>query len=310
MKNCEKLISAGNIPDAYALLASVYINLGGVGLCRDRPSFARQRVKEIIDEALVRYPGLASAYAIKGLLALVRDHDWLTAKAHMQESIRLNSNNKYGHHFLAHVLVASGEDFEKGLEHARLAATLDYGRALTVATEPWLMLFAGRVPKAVARAEEVVQLFEDSSHAHVVLGHAYLESGKMDMAIAQYKTAVKIDQLPDAYAALGYAQAKMGDRANALDALNALAKLKKDKEIAYVSPYQHALVQAGLNEPHIALDLLEQAYEERCDWLVHIGVEPRWKSLHNEKRFTDLMRRVNLHASSLPVRRHRQLSPR
>lgn len=43
-----------------------------------------------------------------------------------------------------------------------------------------------------------------------------------------------------------------------------------------------------------ALVLLEQGFDERSSWLIHLKVDPRLDPLRGEKQFRDLVARVGL----------------
>ncbi len=73
-----------------------------------------------------------------------------------------------------------------------------------------------------------------------------------------------------------------------LNQLNALSKQR------YVSPYDTALIHAGLRDKDRAFAWLERAYEERSVWLIFLKVEPSLDPLRSDPRFNDLLRRIGL----------------
>ena len=81
-------------------------------------------------------------------------------------------------------------------------------------------------------------------------------------------------------------QALSGDRESAERSLRTLAE---SGEQAYLSPYDVALVYAGLGRSEDALDWLERARAERNGWLVFLNVEPRFKALRRHRRFVALV---------------------
>jgi hypothetical protein len=62
----------------------------------------------------------------------------------------------------------------------------------------------------------------------------------------------------------------------------------------YVSPFQTAVVYAGLDERKLALDWLEKSYDERFNWLPFIKVDPVFKNLRSETRFVELSKTLGL----------------
>ncbi|HSZ86031.1 MAG TPA: hypothetical protein VK787_08360, partial [Puia sp.] len=55
-----------------------------------------------------------------------------------------------------------------------------------------------------------------------------------------------------------------------------------------------ALVYAGLNEKENVFIWLNKAYEERSNWMVWLKNDPRWIPFHTDKRFAELMNKVQL----------------
>jgi hypothetical protein len=51
-------------------------------------------------------------------------------------------------------------------------------------------------------------------------------------------------------------------------------------------------VQAGLGEKGQAFDWLDRAFEERSNWLVWLRLDPRWKTLREDARFTTMVDRL------------------
>jgi hypothetical protein len=61
-----------------------------------------------------------------------------------------------------------------------------------------------------------------------------------------------------------------------------------------VSPYLLALIHVGLGESAKAIRCLQKAYEKKCDWLMHAGVEPRWDPVRSSEDFRELLRKLRL----------------
>mgnify|MGYP003292645010 CR=1 FL=1 len=126
--------------------------------------------------------------------------------------------------------------------------------------------------------------------AHIVLGATLEQMGKSDEAVASLTRAVTLSKRNSfAVSGLAHVQAVMGNRPAANEALRYLEELSSQR---YSSPYNRALVHAGLGQKEEALTLLELAVAERDVWLVWLAVNPRFDSLRSESRFRDLLRRV------------------
>jgi tetratricopeptide (TPR) repeat protein len=124
------------------------------------------------------------------------------------------------------------------------------------------------------------------------LGLVLEEEGKLDEAIAAFKTGLKA--LPDnvaALTALGHAQARAGKRAEAEKVIDKIQELSKQQ---YVSPFQTAVIYAGMDERTLALEWLEKARAERFNWMPFIKVDPVLKNLRSEPRFIELTKSLGL----------------
>jgi hypothetical protein len=61
----------------------------------------------------------------------------------------------------------------------------------------------------------------------------------------------------------------------------------------YVSPYDIAIICAGLGEKDRALEWLNQAYESRSEGMLNLKTDPRLNGLRPYRRFHSLLRRMN-----------------
>ena len=154
------------------------------------------------------------------------------------------------------------------------------------------LYYAGRLDEARTESLKVVELDQSFARAHYELGLVLEEEGKLDEAIAEFKLGLKTS--PDniaALTALGHAQGLAGKKADAEKVIERLRELSKQQ---YVSPFQTAVIYAGLNERKLALDWLEKSRDERFNWLPFIKVDPVLKNLRSEPRFIELAKNLGL----------------
>ncbi|MBI4421231.1 MAG: protein kinase [Gemmatimonadetes bacterium] len=103
--------------------------------------------------------------------------------------------------------------------------------------------------------------------------------------------ATRADLVVLAVASLGHALALAGDRPAARTVLD---RLLQQQQRGYVSPYDIALVYAGLGDKDQALEWLQRAYQERSSLLVFALREPRIAPLRSDPRFAALARQFSL----------------
>jgi hypothetical protein len=96
--------------------------------------------------------------------------------------------------------------------------------------------------------------------------------------------------VPILLAMLGHTRAIAGQRREAELILTMLSEQAKTR---YISPYDIAIIYAGLGEKAAALAKLREAYEDRSAWLVFINVDPRLDVLRDEADFVALAARLH-----------------
>ena len=90
---------------------------------------------------------------------------------------------------------------------------------------------------------------------------------------------------------LGHCRALAGQREGAEAAL---AKLEQVNQKLYVDPVLFALVYVGLGETERALEVLERAYENQAAHLTDVPMDPRFRPLHSEPRYEEIVKGIGL----------------
>jgi tetratricopeptide (TPR) repeat protein len=137
-----------------------------------------------------------------------------------------------------------------------------------------------------------MQMDPNFVRAHLEMGLVLEEEGKLEEAIAEFKLGLRSQ--PDSVAglsALGHAQGLAGKKADAEKIISRLQELSKQR---YVSPFQTAVVYAGIDERKLALDWLEKSQQERFNWLPFVQIDPVFKNLRSEARFQELSKSLGL----------------
>jgi tetratricopeptide (TPR) repeat protein len=112
-------------------------------------------------------------------------------------------------------------------------------------------------------------------------------------AIAQSQRFVARDGAPEkwqGYPLLAYGYAMAGRSDEAMKILNEQKRLAKR---GYISPYNFAVIYAGLGDKDKAFEYLNKAYEEFNSNMPHFPRRPMFDSLHSDPRYTELLRKMN-----------------
>ena len=274
---------------AYAGLADCYLLLNVYNVTSADESYPKAEAAS--RKALSINESLAEAHTALGFVTYRYHLKWAEAEEHFKKAIALNPNYATAHQWYGGYLAAAGrlnEAVVEGktaheLEPFSLTIYSDYIRDL---------YYAGQLDEARKESLKLFEMDPSFVRARYELGLVLEDEGKFEEAINEFKLALK--QMPDnvtALTALGHAQARAGKRA---DAEKVIAKLQELAKRQYVSPFQIAVVYAGLDERKLALDWLDKSRDERFNWLPFLKVDPVFKNLREEPRFVELAKSLGL----------------
>src|SRR5689334_20598698 len=274
---------------AYAGLADCYLLLNVYNVTSADESFPKAEAAS--RKALSINDDLAEAHTSLAFVTYRYHLKWAEAEEHFKEAIKLNPNYATAHQWYASYLAALGRMNESVVE-AKTAHELE-PFSLTIYSDYIRDLYyAGRLDEAQKESLKLFEMDQSFPRARYELGVVMEEQGKLEEAINEFKLAFK--QMPDnvaALTALGHAQARAGNRA---DAEKVIARLQELSKRQYVSPFQTAVVYAGMDERKLALDWLDKSRDERFNWLPFIKVDPVFKNLREEARFVELAKSLGL----------------
>jgi len=277
---------------AYAGLADCYLLLNVYNVASASDSFPK--AEAAANRALSINENLAEAHNSLAFVQYRYHLKWGEADQHFKRAIALNPHYATAHQWYGSYLAAAGR-LDESIVQARTAHELE-PFSLTIYSDFIRDLYyAGRLDEARKESLKLLELDKTFARAHYEAGLVLEEQGMLDDAIIEFRQALK--KSPDnvaALTALGHAQALAGKRSEAEKVLVRLQELAKQQ---YVSPFQSAVVYAGLNDRKLALDWLEKSHEERFNWLPFIKVDPVFKNLRSEARFVELSKTLGLNTN-------------
>jgi tetratricopeptide (TPR) repeat protein len=151
--------------------------------------------------------------------------------------------------------------------------------------------FRGQNDLAVDQLNKTVAMQPDYAPAHEFLGMVYEREGRTNEAITEMQKAIDLSGGEYGLGSLGHVHASVGRRN---EARNVLRSIAQQASRTHVSPYQSAVVHAGLGDKDKAIDPLEQAFAERSLSAPVLRCDPRSNNLRAEPRFQEFVRRVGL----------------
>jgi eukaryotic-like serine/threonine-protein kinase len=274
---------------AYNGLAFNYINQDGWYM---RGAEAGPKAKQAAQKALAIDPRDADAHLALAIQSQWYEWNWPLAESEFKRAIELNPNDAEAHGYYSWFLAPMGRGLEALVEakRAQQIAPLSSLGNFFVAS---VLVFTRQWDPAIAQLHSDIELDPNFWFDHCFLGRAYEAKGMLPEAIAEFKSALTIDNdNTEIWSGLGHAYALAGNKAEAQKVLGHLSQLSTH---SYVSPYSRAIIYAGLGEKDQVFAWLDQAYQERSYFLaVYLPTDSRLDSLHADPRFVDLKRRVGL----------------
>jgi len=243
--------------------------------------------REAVERALALNPNLAEAHTQMGRIKHQVDFDWAGADSSFQRAVTLDPGNPEVVRMAAGSAAMLGR-FDEALQLNRRAVDLDPLNADSWESFAETEFFMWQLDKAAADCKKALELSPDVVAADMVLSQIYVLQGRPHDALAEIELV-----RPDPYRAFLYAIAyyALGREKESDAALSVLvAKYHAG------GAYQIAEVYAFRNQSDEAIEWLERAYAQRDSGLVETKVDPLLKSLHNDPRYTALLKKLNLPA--------------
>ena len=274
---------------AYAGLADCYVLLNVYNVASADASYPK--AEAAANRALAINSNLAEAHTSLGFVTYRYHLKWAEAEQHFKQAIALNPNYATAHQWYSSYLAASGR-LDEAVAEARTAHELEPFSLTIYSDYVRSLYYAGQLDQAHSEALKLYDMDRNFARAFYELGLVLEAQGKLEEAIAAFRNALK--SAPDnvtAITALGHAQALAGKK---VDAERLIARLQELSKQQYVSPFQTAVIYAGLDNRKLALDWLEKSRAERFNWLPFLQVDPVFKNLRSEARFIELEKSLGI----------------
>jgi TolB-like protein/Tfp pilus assembly protein PilF len=272
---------------AYAGLADAYRSLGLGG---ELPALeVSPKAKQAALRAVELDDGLAESHRVLGSMLFFFDWNWSGAESEFKRALELDPKNADAHRDYAYLLSDLGRG-DEALAEVKRAQELDPLNLRTNAQASQFM--EDRPDDALKQLQTTIELDPDYWLPHLFASGVYIDKGMYPEAEAAARRAMSLTDAsthPTAY--LVYALAKGGKQAEARRELERLLNLESTR---YVSPYSVALAYQGLGETDKAFEYLERGFRERVILMIFLKTEPKWRSVANDPRYKDLLRRMNL----------------
>ncbi len=273
---------------AYAGIADSYNLLSAYGAVSPKESvpIAKQSALKALDLD----PEVAEGHEALAHVKMLYDWDWTGAEKEFRRAIELNPNYAPAHQRYA-IQLATMDRIQEATSEIKRASQID-PLSLIINTDTALILYLqGKYEQSIEQCYKALELDPNFSVAQFQLGLAFEQLQKYEEAIEAFGRGVSLSGDRSFLSAPAYTYAIWGKLKEAEKMLNAVMELS---EIRYVSPYRIAIIHTGLGNKDKAFEWLMKAYQEKSVWLIHLHlrVDPRFRSLHSDPRFTEILRLI------------------
>ena len=227
---------------------------------------------------------MAEIYAAFGELYLYSLWEFEKAEKYFIKALEINPNLALTHYHYSWALYLFGRMEEAIAEH-KLAKKYDPFDASYASLLGALYCFDGQYENAIQEVNKSFELQKDHSYGYWVLGMTYLAMGRENEAIEAHKKLAEVH--PWWSSALGYTYAVTGY----IDEAEKILKKLVENPNPW-NAWQCATVCAGLGKKDEAFKWMN--YEQPHAFTAYCAVLPQFESLHNDVRFKDFLKRLNI----------------
>jgi TolB-like protein/Flp pilus assembly protein TadD len=282
----------------YAGMADCYNILGYYNALPSLEAYSRGRAAAL--KALELDDSLAGAHATLGVVKRDFEWDWPGAEAEFERSVALNPGCVEAYHWRGTLFSMLGRHAE-ALREKTTALTMDPLSVVVTTDLARMTYFTRDYDRAVKEFRAAIAMDFNFGSAHLWLAHVYEQKGLFPEALAELKIGIDLSgESTYALAKLGHCHAIAGKADGARAILKQLHALSDDR---YVSPYDIAMIHAGLRENDEAFKWLNHAFEQRSPWLGYMNIDPQLDDLRRDTRFQELLTRIGLRPSSAGTKR-------
>ncbi|WP_263351323.1 winged helix-turn-helix domain-containing tetratricopeptide repeat protein [Acidicapsa acidisoli] len=240
--------------------------------------------REEVERALALNPNLAEAHIQMGRIKQQTDFDWLGVDASLRRAIALEPGNPEALTGEASNLEILGR-FEEAIKLDRQAVDLDPLNADSWQRLAEVEYFMGQLDKAAADCKKGLELSPDAWPGPMLLSQIYLLQGRHQDALSEIRL-VRFDAPRFMLYAIAYHTLGLEKESDA--ALSELIAKYHEEPVLVAEAY------ACRNQSNKAFEWLDRAYAQHDSSLIATKIDPLLKSLHNDPRFAELLKKLNL----------------
>jgi serine/threonine-protein kinase len=277
---------------AYAGLADAYVVLGHQHLMVTSDAYLR--AKAAATKALEFDDMVAEAHTTLGFIKGAYEFDWSGSENSFKRALQLNPGYATAHQWYSTILRATGRT-EDALAEAFEAFHLDPLSTSINLNVASALYCARRFDEAIDKYRGIATLDPGLFWMRYGLALVYRIIGRNDEAIRELEQALSMTTDAGIQAVvtadLAYSYGRSGNIQKAQQMIERVTELGQTN---YISPCDVAVAHLGIGDKDQVYEWLEKAVAQRAEGLMWLKIDPLYDDLRSDRRFMDLLRRINL----------------
>ena len=269
----------------HAGVAYYWIAIRQTGLAP--PSITIPRIYENLEKAAQLDPNSAFVLYVSALASVWTELNWEKGENEFLNLLQINPNDALGHLYYGHLLLILKRD-EEALVQANIALDLDPMNPMVLGLSSMVLALTGEYDLAIEEGKQALSLAPGNAAALSGLYLAYLYKEEYLKALDPWMSTLSFDK-QTSQEILNVCE-KEGFPA----ALNFLAE--EYLNTGHVVPFDLGLIYAAADNPSLAMDWIEKAYEDQDASIPYVGMN--WFSREpfkiDDPRLIELLKKMNL----------------
>ncbi len=229
----------------------------------------------------------AEAYAQLARINLNNEYNWDEALQNFAKAIQYDPNNASNYASYGQALALKGK-WDEGQMWITKANTMSPTNGAVLSTTNTFYLWKRDYDKAISFAQKIIP---ENTASLFLLGLTYLGNGNIEKAL---------EALNKAFPAYNYEKSDGGSKALIAYALIRNSQIEEGKkllnktyELNQLVGYRAAACYVALGDYNKAIDLLEEDFQQRSNWMIWLKYDYVWDPMRTKKRFKKLLKKMS-----------------
>ena len=223
-----------------------------------------------------------------GKLKLHLDWKLEIAEKHVHKALTLNPNCVDAHFYYAEIMALSGNQLEAE-RHVDQILALDPISLLSIKRVGRIFYQLHQYERCIECLNDAYEMESSDFETLLLLGAAFAELGDYSRALRLLKKSYSCHEGIETLSMIGYVEGLRGrkDRANRI-----IERITSELQEHTGHPIHLGRVYLAMGCKEEAYLFLEEAFQQHEIEMVALGVDLRWRTIMDEPRFKELIRRV------------------